>query len=265
MKNKLFIVLLSLSFCYAQELGVGDTIPPGFGLTWCANNFTDQDSLFFDDYNGALNESGKHNVIWIMLFTSWCTYCEYEVPYTQEFYDIYQDSGLVVLGVGADWGSPYYCDEWAENYGLTYPMLDNDEDGDGNGGDEWNALNPENYVPHNVIVNHNMEVIYSASGYTGEDQMNALLDIIRNALDECGPQCISPCSGIYGDIDGTADLNDEPIIDILDLQRLADMIEDGEGLNECIELTGDLSGDGIVSVVDVFAFATMISEGDFDN
>jgi hypothetical protein len=51
----------------------------------------------------------------------------------------------------------------------------------------------------------------------------------------------------------------------MDLLKLADLIEDGEGLNECIELTGDLTGDGIVNVIDVFAFATMIAEGNFDN
>ena len=263
--HRIIFFILFLSNLNSQELGVGDTIPPGFGLTWCANNFTDYDSLYFDDYNGTINESGKHHVIWIMLFTSWCPYCENEVPYTQEFYEIYKDSGLVVLGIGADWGYPYFCDEWAESYGLSYPILDNDEDGDGDGGNEWNALNPNNIVPHNVIINHNMEIIYSSSGFPGEDGMYALLDFIRNALDECGPQCIIPCSGIYGDIDGTAGLNHEPIIDIMDLLRLADIVESGEGLNECIELTGDFTDDGIVNIVDLFTFASMLSEGVFDN
>ena len=55
-------------------------------------------------YNGATNETGRPQVMWIMMFTSWCPYCESEVPYTQEFYDIYEDSGLVVIGMGFEWG-----------------------------------------------------------------------------------------------------------------------------------------------------------------
>ena len=70
MKNNLLVISLLLSICYGQ-IGVGDTIPSGFGLPWCANNSTDNDSLFLDDYNGAINEYGSYSGIWWMTFTSW--------------------------------------------------------------------------------------------------------------------------------------------------------------------------------------------------
>ena len=71
LKKRYLFILPILSVCYGQSLGVGDTIPTGLGLPWCANNPTDNDSLFLDDYNGAINEYGSYSVIWLMTFTSW--------------------------------------------------------------------------------------------------------------------------------------------------------------------------------------------------
>ena len=104
MKNILItIILLLLNLSYSQVYTVGDTAPSDFGLPWCGNNTNGNDSLFLGDYNGALNETGRPYVIWIMSFTSWCPYCEQEVTYTQDFYEIYADSGLIVIGMGSDW------------------------------------------------------------------------------------------------------------------------------------------------------------------
>ena len=70
--NKYLFLLLLTSTFYGQTLGVGDTIPSGLGLPWCANNPTSSDSLFFDDYNYQLNEHGRYSIIVIVAFTSWC-------------------------------------------------------------------------------------------------------------------------------------------------------------------------------------------------
>ena len=64
--NKYLFLLLFTSSFYGQTLGVGDTIPSGLGLTWCANNPTSSDSLFFDDYNYQVNEHGSYSIIVIM-------------------------------------------------------------------------------------------------------------------------------------------------------------------------------------------------------
>mgnify|MGYP001426697533 CR=1 FL=1 len=120
-------------------------------------------------YNGATNETGRPQVMWIMMFTSWCPYCESEVPYTQEFYDIYEDSGLVVIGMGFEWGSPYNCEEWTAGYGLTYPLIDDTDFGNDYdfGGSGFNLFT-DNGVPHNVVIDHNMEIVYSVPGYWEE-------------------------------------------------------------------------------------------------
>ena len=257
MKNKIFIISLILSICHGQELGVGDTIPSNFGLPWCANNETENDSLFFHDYNGATNGSGQHSVIWLMYFTSWCPYCATEAPITQEVFNTYQNSGLVVIGMGSDWGDPYNCEEWAEAYGLTYPIIDDDEDWEG-----WNLFG-DCCVPHNVVIDHNMEIVYTAPGFP--DDGEPIFNAITAALDDCGVLCLPGCSDIPGDIDGTYTIDNEPIINVMDLIRLADIISLESEIDECLAVTGDLSDDGIVNLVDVMAFASMLSEGVFDN
>ena len=60
-------------------------------------------------------------------------------------------------------------------------------------------------------------------------------------------------------------MDNEPIIDVMDLIRLADIISLESNIDACLAVTGDLSDDGIVSDIDVIAFASMLSEGIFDN
>jgi hypothetical protein len=198
-----------------------------------------------------------------MMFTSWCPFCESEVWYTQPIYEEYQDSGLVVIGMGWDWGVPYNCEEWSEAYGLTYPLIDDTEYGLGEG--TLFDIFSDDGVPHNVILNHNMEVIYSLPGFPGPEGMNELYAIIEQALDECGILCVAPCSSVPGDIDGTADEDDDPIIDVMDLQKLADIVYSGGDVTACTEITGEFTGDGVINIIDIFAFATMLSEGTFNN
>ena len=263
MKKKLLIASLSLAICFGQELGVGDTVPSNFGLPWCANNETENDSLFLHDYNGATNGAGQHSVIWLMIFTSWCPYCETEAPVTQEFLEIYQDSGLVVIGMGMQWGSPYYCDEWAEAYGLTYPILDDDGDlEDDEDSEGWNLF-ADCCVPHNVVIDHNMEIVYTLAGFP--DDGEPIFNAITAALDDCGVPCLPGCSGVSGDIDGTYSIDNGPIINVMDLLKLSDIIADESQIDDCLAVTGDLTGDGAVNIIDIYAFASMLTDGTFDN
>ena len=73
------------------------------------------------------------------------------------------------------------------------------------------------------------------------------------------------CSGVPGDMDGTFTINNEPIINVMDLIKLADIVSLGSEIDECLSVIGDLSDDGIVNLTDVYAFASMILEGAFDN
>ena len=51
----------------------------------------------------------------------------------------------------------------------------------------------------------------------------------------------------------------------MDLLRFADIIESGDGLNDCIVITGEFTNDGIIDIIDIYAFANMLLEGAFNN
>ena len=249
-KIKLLIFSFLISLPNAQVLEVGDTIPNDLGGPVCGNidpSFMTNDSLYLDYYQGW-------QVIWVMLFTSWCPYCQDEAPLTQEVYEALQDSGLIIIGAGWDWGQPDSCSEWLENYGITYPMLD----GSNAMGTSWEDFGITS-IPHNVIIGADGVIKYTAAGYNPDQIQDAIFD----ALSECGGACI--CSYILGDLDGTYNSEGDPIINIMDLIKLADMISIGSEFNSCDITKADFSNDGLVDIIDIFAFATMLSEGQFDN
>ena len=264
MKNNIFILSIILSICPAQELGVGDTIPSDFGLPLCANEPNEymmvNDSLYLNAYNGATNALGQYYVMWLKLFTSWCPFCQTEAPVTQEVFSTYQDSGLIIIGMGFEWGQAYRCYEWAEAYGLTYRLLEDDNDDDSFGGDGWELFGAGG-GPQNGVIIHNMVIVLSVAGFQDE----AIYSAINAALDSCGVQCIPGCSDIPGEIDGTFTIDNEPIINVMDLLKLSDIIADGFEIDNCLAITGDLTDDGIITIIDVYAFASMLSQGDFDN
>ena len=263
MKIKFIITLFLMTLSHAQVYNVGDIAPSDFGLPWCGNNPAGDDSLFLSAYNGAINESGRPYVIWMVGFTTWCPYCITEVPYTQDFYDLYSDSGLVVIGMGGDWGQPYTCDEWVDNFGLGYPIIsDEDTYNEYEYGGLGTNLFTDTWIPYNIIMDHNMEIIFSQSGTGTEDEMNEIFDQITMALNHCS---FCTCSEVLGDIDYTYTTTNEPIINIFDLLRLSDLIESNIHMNHCERGQGDVTGDGVLNTIDLFAFATMLSEGTFDN
>ena len=168
-----------------------------------------------------------------------------------------------MLGMGFDWGQPFTCESWVDDLGLTFPILDDDTDGDGDGGEGWELFALQEFIPYYEVINHNMEIIHSSSEWN--DGGNNIMSLVQDALEECGTLCLSRCSAIAGDVDGTENETHEPIINLMDLLRLADIVESGQEIDECLALTGDLSNDGLVDIIDVYAFATMLVEGNFDN
>lgn len=277
-------LLLSIGF---GQLQVGDTVPDSFGLPWCANNQSSIDSLYLGQFNGSTNQSVGQSVIWLMFFTSWCPYCATEAPMTEGILETYIDTGLVNIGIGQQWDEPYSCESWGETFGLSYPILD-DSESDGF------SLFGVTSIPHNIVINHNMEIVYSNAG----SDIGPVVNAIEAALESCGVACYDRdedgvlnnydnCVGVYnpqqedfdgdgvgdhcdncnggidvaGNLDGNLDIDSNPIINVMDLLKLSDIVQDGDEIDECILETGDMTGDGVVNLIDVYAFATMLSDG----
>ena len=186
-----------------------------------------------------------------------------EAPVTQEYFDLYADSGLVVIGMGGDWGQPYTCEGWVDNFGLGYPIIsDEDTYDEYEYGGLGTNLFTDTWIPYNIIIDHTMEIVYSSSDYYGQEGYDLIYDKLFGALNKC---TLCTCSEVLGDIDHTYTIDNEPIINIMDLLRLSDLITTDKRMNHCERGQGDITGDGVLNTIDLFAFATMISEGAFDN
>jgi len=89
----------------------------------------------------------------------------------ESIYNEYYAAGLRVVSLGTEWG-PYNCTAWGESFSLTYPILDDTDNL------LYNKLT-YNYVPHNLIIDHNMNVVYSTTGFNE----SAIRNIIVAELD----------------------------------------------------------------------------------
>ena len=177
-----------------------------------------------------------------------------------------------IIAAGDDWNQPYSCESWAETFGLTYPILDDDSG-------YIYGLFGNGYIPHNVIIDDQGMVLYSQSGFNQSaiisiinsalENMDADNDGVYNSMDNCpyvynpdqedsdsdgiGDACDNCDNYIYfsGNIDATE------VIDIVDVIMLIDIIHEGNA-TECQMLASDVNGDNIVNVMDAIYLVQLI-------
>ena len=212
-----------------------------------------------------------------------------EAPQTEEIWQDYlsnNEDHLNIIANGFDWTS-YSCESWASAFGITYPILD----GGTSGGEAW-GLFGDGYIPHNVVLDHNYQVVYTASGYNESAILNAIDfalsyvprdqdgDGVMDSTDNCiaifnqhqydydldgsGDAC-DPCNNldiyVTGNINGTQNLiGGEATIDIFDVLSLTDIVLDGID-DGCGYEISDIREDGNVNVLDIIALVQMVLAG----
>ena len=183
-----------------------------------------------------------------------------------------------MVGAGFDWNQPYSCEEWASTFGITYPLLDDSNTG-------IYSLFGVGYIPHNVVIDGDGLVIYSASGHntngitTAIDEALSYLivdadqDGINDDVDNCpdvhnvqqadvdgdgdGDLC-DLCNNLVwvgGNVDGNSSLN------IFDILFLVDMVLGEPNTYVCSEEAGDITQDGIINVLDVVGLIQIVMGG----
>ena len=191
----------------------------------------------------------------------------------------YQDLPVTVIAAGSDW-STYSCEGWANAFGITYPILD----------DDVGTIYPlfgTGYIPHNIVIDGSGVVLYSQSGFNQDAILAAiqeglsylevdtdsdgLLDEIDNCPEDYNPNqddedndgignACDPCNNLVftnGDLD--ADLS----LDIDDILLLVDILLNGDG-PQCQLESADMNSDNIINVIDVIVIVQYILNGTED-
>ena len=194
----------------------------------------------------------------------------------------------MTIGNGFDYSpnGPYTCESWASSFGITYEILDGDENGV-----VWNTFGT-GYIPHNVVIDHNMNVVYTESGFSqgaivsaieqaianlpADDDQDGLNDPDDNCPDVYNPDqndidgdgagdacdiCDNQNVWVLGNVDGGVGVSGSYSIDILDVLALVDLLLSGDE-ESCAYSTANVSGDNYVNIVDVISLVQMIINGE---
>ena len=172
MKNIVIAISLVISTLAAQIYKVGDSVSDFSGSLCPDGNQT----ISLNDYNGIEN-GGNYHVIWLVFFNSTSRSCQLEAAYTQTITNQFTDAGLATIGVGNGWRETIECKNWKKSFGVTYPIIDDSQS-------DIRDMFTRGTVPHHVLINHEMDVIYTARGYIMPPFGNDFLAVLNSALSE---------------------------------------------------------------------------------
>tara|TARA_B100000575_G_C23134660_1_gene658863 strand:- start:1945 stop:2769 length:825 start_codon:yes stop_codon:yes gene_type:complete len=177
-----------------------------------------------------------------------------------------------------DWGQPYSCSGWAETFGLSIPILDD------NSGNAIYGLFGIGYVPHNVVIGGNGLVIFTDSGFNSGTIISAIeeglqnlvldadedgvMDDVDNCSEDYNPNQIDvdqdgmgdvcdPCNNVIwtgGDVNADLELSIEDILILVDVVL-------GENESQCAYEAGDINIDGVLNILDVIGLVQNIFGG----
>ena len=144
--------LVFITIIFSQVYQNGDYVKTLSG------NICENDSLEWSSTKKELS-----NVLFISSFATWWIPCQTESQEIEKIHKEFKNQGVEVIGAGMDWNNPYSCEKWAEKFNLTYLILDDSE------GEKIYNYFGNGVVPYNVVIDRNMRLIYSSSGFNKDE------------------------------------------------------------------------------------------------
>lgn len=199
-----------------------------------------------------------------------------EAPLTEDIFQDYDESVLEVIAIGSEWNQPYSCEEWGTAFGLTYPILDDVSNIYG--------LFGTGYIPHNIVIGGDGEVLLSESGFNQTMIINSInegienlvldtdadgiFDDIDNCIDGYNPNQVDTDGDEIGDVCDACnnliwtggDVNGDLIISLTDILILVDIIL-GDNDSQCGYEAGNVNGDGVMNILDVIRLVQIVIGG----
>jgi len=108
-----------------------------------------------------------------------CTGCVDQAMHGEQLYQTYRSRGFVILTllIYGNEGGPATvedCEEWADMFGLTHPILADTMQ------EVWHLYNDTGFTPLSLIIDRNMVIRYKDTGYnpTVENQFRAIIETL---------------------------------------------------------------------------------------
>ena len=110
----------------------------------------------------------RGEVVVMNLWATWCPPCRHEIPDFVDLYDEYRDDGLTVVGVSVDEGGWDAVRPFADEMGISYPLVVDDGTVDG-------IYGPTVSLPTTFVIDRDGNVAHYVPGMILRDQLEPLL------------------------------------------------------------------------------------------
>ena len=127
----------------------------------------DGEVLSIGDYLGD-------KVVLMTFFTTWCKPCMKEHPHLQDFWEDYEDDGLMVIAISSDEpGSISEVRAWIRRYKLTFPvLLDSDFA-------VTRQYDPDESFPLTMLIGRDGVIHHIYQGYNAGDEAEMEDDLLE--------------------------------------------------------------------------------------